>query len=351
MNEAWRDSRWWDVDPESFFQFCLTIWYHQHRRIAELEDNLPPDLYLRVRAEDVLEDPISALQSICSWLRLDSSPDELDRMCHPELSPFARLGPNNAKLGNDPQFLRDPTLRRPTRPATTELPGPYKVDPWTHLAVSGLAHKFGYDVAPDSSKLHADAVAVPTPIRVSGSGEPWADVLATYYLIEEQICAQAVCALERLPLDWLPGEVHLEDQESQIRPARTVSTIRGDGLPALQNVIAAIDHYMSRWMVDNEVSLERSPVGVLRYDVGGQYAAHRDSGPARPNRVLTVLLYLNADYQGGETVFPDIARTIPPETGKMILFDARRLHAGAPVSAGRKYALVAWFGRRPESPT
>jgi prolyl 4-hydroxylase len=197
------------------------------------------------------------------------------------------------------------------------------------VAVSGLAHKFGYDVVAKSSKR-----------------EPWADVLTTHALIQERICEQAVCALERLPLHWEPGAVHLGSEAPQIRSVRSVSTIDAEGLPELHDVIASLDRYMSQWMADNQVSLERSPVSILRYEVGGQYAPHRDSGPARPHRVLTVLLYLNADYQGGETVFPDIKSTIAPEPGKMLLFDAKRLHASAPVLAGRKYALVAWFRPR-----
>ena len=47
-------------------------------------------------------------------------------MLHPEQSPFARLGPFGAHLGDEPEFLRDPAFRAGTA-KEEQLEGPL---PW-----------------------------------------------------------------------------------------------------------------------------------------------------------------------------------------------------------------------------
>ena len=42
---------------------------------------------------------------------------------------------------------------------------------------------------------------------------------------------------------------------------------------------------------------------VVKYEIGGQFKVHQDSSAFHP-RLLTVLIYLQAPYEGGETWFP-----------------------------------------------
>jgi hypothetical protein len=65
-------------------------------------------------------------------------------MTHPERSPFARLGPRGFLGGNDPKFLREPTLRQATRPSGLGLPTDWNVEPWTAVAAAELAERLGY---------------------------------------------------------------------------------------------------------------------------------------------------------------------------------------------------------------
>ena len=48
------------------------------------------------------------------------------------------------------------------------------------------------------------------------------------------------------------------------------------------------------------------------------------------------MVYLNADFEGGETEFPEQGRTIVPETGTALFFQHMVLHAGKSVSRGTK---------------
>ncbi|QDU97333.1 prolyl hydroxylase family protein [Lignipirellula cremea] len=77
-----------------------------------------------------------------------------------------------------------------------------------------------------------------------------------------------------------------------------------------------------------------------RYDAGQQFDWHFDGAFERLNgdrSQLTFMVYLNDDFQGGETSFEDGA--IVPETGMALFFVHRIRHKGEPVAQGRKYVL------------
>ncbi|CAA9220661.1 MAG: hypothetical protein AVDCRST_MAG56-415 [uncultured Cytophagales bacterium] len=105
----------------------------------------------------------------------------------------------------------------------------------------------------------------------------------------------------------------------------------------------------------------------VRYEAGQFYGEHLDTldegtppgadeVARRGQRALTVLVYLNEDFEGGETHFPRLDRKVTPQRGAGLLFylldrhgkpdpDAR--HAGLPVFSGTKYALNVWVRTRP----
>ena len=51
------------------------------------------------------------------------------------------------------------------------------------------------------------------------------------------------------------------------------------------------------------------------------------------------MIYLNDEFTGGETEFPELNKTIVPTRGTALLFQHRVLHAGRGVSTGEKYVL------------
>jgi len=99
------------------------------------------------------------------------------------------------------------------------------------------------------------------------------------------------------------------------------------------------------------------PLQVLRYSPGQQYHPHLDALPSGDNqRILTMLVYLNDDYQGGETQFTRTALTFAGRTGDALLFrnatsegaaDEMAQHAGLPVVRGEKYLASRWIRERP----
>jgi hypothetical protein len=144
MHRVWSKADMWDIPDELFHLHVLGTWLFNHARVKRFTTALPPDRWMRVRSEDVLNSPETTLPAICRWLGIDAGPDALEAMMHPERSPFARLGPSNAMGGNDPGFLEQPALHRAEMPTTLELPPDWIVDPWLHVAVVEFAASIGY---------------------------------------------------------------------------------------------------------------------------------------------------------------------------------------------------------------
>ena len=99
------------------------------------------------------------------------------------------------------------------------------------------------------------------------------------------------------------------------------------------------------------------PLQLIRYGRDQQYRPHLDAIPGLANqRVLTMLVYLNDVYEGGETVFPGSRITVRGRTGDALLFanalpdgrpDPATRHAGLPVRAGVKVIASRWIRARP----
>ena len=101
---------------------------------------------------------------------------------------------------------------------------------------------------------------------------------------------------------------------------------------------------------------------VVNYQPGGFFTPHYDAcvgnkincermnkeGP----RYLTVLFYLNDNFEGGETIFPKINKLVKPEKGKAVIFQnvdnngliiTQALHGGEPVKNGEKWIANKWI--------
>lgn len=121
------------------------IWLQPHKRILEFLASIPEERRLRVRGEDLMARPREHLKNIAEWLRIESDPASIEAMMHPERSPFACIGPPNAKYGNDPNFLERPTLRAYT-PKPMNLDDPLSVGGGVYMndETKQYASFFGY---------------------------------------------------------------------------------------------------------------------------------------------------------------------------------------------------------------
>lgn len=79
---------------------------------------------------------------------------------------------------------------------------------------------------------------------------------------------------------------------------------------------------------------------TYRYDPGQYFRRHLDgaySRSARERSLYSVLIYLNGDFEGGETAFGGLKVT--PRPGMLLAFRHRIRHEGRAVVRGRKYVL------------
>ncbi len=97
------------------------------------------------------------------------------------------------------------------------------------------------------------------------------------------------------------------------------------------------------------------PLQVLRYQPGQEYRTHLDALAGLSNqRAWTMLVWLNDDYGGGETLFGEAGLKLRGRRGDALLFgnlaggrpDPLSAHAGLPVTRGTKFMASRWIRER-----
>jgi hypothetical protein len=87
-------------------------WHYIHTNIIRFTAGLPLGQSMRIKGEDVLSQPEIFLPQIAEWMGLRTDREAIEAMMHPENSPYAAPGPQPARGGNDPKFMRNPVLRK-----------------------------------------------------------------------------------------------------------------------------------------------------------------------------------------------------------------------------------------------
>jgi len=95
----------------------------------------------------------------------------------------------------------------------------------------------------------------------------------------------------------------------------------------------------------NEFGLEFNQFGneqLIKYPQGGLFKAHTDTHRNNSHRAFTIILYLNDDFEGGETDFPNLNYKCEPKIGRALIFPSTELHCGMPANRGEKKIIVFW---------
>lgn len=91
-------------------------------------------------------------------------------------------------------------------------------------------------------------------------------------------------------------------------------------------------------------------IDALRYKVGGHYVPHVDHGAVTP-RTLSVIYFLNNDYEGGKLNFVDpqdndkVIATVDPKPGRLLMWPSNFIfpHGVTPVTKGQRFVIVSWL--------
>ena len=108
---------------------------------------------------------------------------------------------------------------------------------------------------------------------------------------------------------------------------------------AFQKIRACTNDYSASWGVGIQYF---EAFNFVKYDgPGTHFKIHADHGPAYVTTV-SVVAYINDDYEGGEIYFPRFNLTIKPEAGDVIVFPSTYVyeHASQDMISGTKYAIV-----------
>ena len=110
------------------------------------------------------------------------------------------------------------------------------------------------------------------------------------------------------------------------------------------------------------------PPEVLHYEIGQTYKPHvdffhpqlptfREEMREKGQRIKTCLVYLNEDFEGGETHFPKLGLKFRGRPGEALVFenvgangagDMNTVHAGLPPTRGEKWLLSQWIRSKPQ---
>jgi len=145
-------------------------------------------------------------------------------------------------------------------------------------------------------------------------------------------------------------------QKNENREIRTDSTLwYGNEFPALNEKLSEIQHLLNRELF---LGINHCEFHFAIYEPGGFYEAHVDqfntAEASDGERLISLVLYLNPiwnSYFGGELLIhhPEkagqILKRIEPISGRLVLFDSKRvLHSVAPTFAQR-LSFTGWFRR------
>jgi len=142
---------------------------------------------------------------------------------------------------------------------------------------------------------------------------------------------------------------------------REAAATRGGSLCWLAPGMVAADSFMA-WMDGLRLSLNRElflglasfEAHYAHYPVGACYETHVDRHRGSPDRVVSAVIYLNADWPedaGGELVIYDDQQAprlvLAPRGGTLVLFLSDDMPHEAKKATRERWSIAGWFRTRP----
>lgn len=142
--------------------------------------------------------------------------------------------------------------------------------------------------------------------------------------------------------------VDKKTRDTQIVPA-------GPLFPKIEELLRNVVREIINPFYQVEVSSSEIPQ-ILSYGIGGHYLPHVDGesvwiSPTQEkiwkkstDRDLSIVFFLNNDFEGGDFIFPQHKIRVRPEPGMIVCFPSNHhyLHGVEPVTKGNRYSIVTW---------
>ena len=112
------------------------------------------------------------------------------------------------------------------------------------------------------------------------------------------------------------------------------------------NLKTCVQHYLDTFSVLNRERYFFLDFKVKKIPAGGGFHNwhYEDCGVEESRRVLVVQIYLNDDFEGGETEYLYFNKRIKPKAGSVAIYPAAftHTHRGNPPINGTKYIIGTW---------
>lgn len=144
---------------------------------------------------------------------------------------------------------------------------------------------------------------------------------------------------------WIPSPSNIDANDIFFNEKMKISKDLFKGLEdAYEHYSRVLYPYAGR-----NIKGDVNQVSILKYEKTGYLPEHIDQGIS--SRVLSVVAYLNDDYDGGEITFTSVGNggiTIKPEAGSAVFFPSNFVgsHKISEVTRGIRYAVPNWYHNR-----
>lgn len=142
---------------------------------------------------------------------------------------------------------------------------------------------------------------------------------------------------------WLAATVNRAEGRAVDRSIRNNHLALVDDADLCARLFERLQPALPERLMGMRLSSIKARMRCYRYEPGEQFGPHGDqSYPGGPGErsLLTLMVYLNDDFEGGRTAFLEPEPlVIEPRRGRALLFQHMLMHEGRAVSAGVKYVL------------
>lgn len=184
------------------------------------------------------------------------------------------------------------------------------------------------------------------------------DIFLVKSLLEPSLCQQLIQLSQAQKLQ--AADILIETVDDQVRSSDLLRL--GGANPILE---AANQSILNQLSIVQQLLFQvygikfpyAEPCTILRYRSGQFYKRHVDNillasrfeeiEQGLPTRDISIVGYLNHNFEGGETYFDRQDLKVKPEAGAVLVFPSyfTHPHASLPVLQGEKYAITSWLFR------
>lgn len=179
--------------------------------------------------------------------------------------------------------------------------------------------------------------------------EKYPEILVVDNLLTREECQQAIQHMENLTANDYSKEINNRPDRQDDCIHITIACLEGFSItnnfmkrfhgPVLNEYIARFPMLAYKTLGALQCKAQRTKAG------GGFHDWHYESADGQTSdRVLTYTLYLNDDFEAGETEFLYQNLRVEPVPGRCVVFPTNFLytHRGNPPIGGTKYILTGW---------